>query len=134
MPISSLVLTSSFSLSLIPPLSSPPKLQVKEVVGNVATVTASDGAEVRVTLSPQLGSALDAPVVEFVAIVRGADAVEEVARAPLAGAFGAFLSGSMTESTIPFCCSLRRQRERPSVLWKRGRGAREFLHFARRSC
>jgi hypothetical protein len=47
---------------------------------------------VRVTLSPELGSALDAPVVEFVAVVRGTGEVEEVARAPLAGAFGKSLS------------------------------------------
>ena len=82
----------STHLPTIPPFPPPNLLhQVKEVSGNVATVTASDGAEVRVTLSPELGSALDAPVVEFVAVVRGAAEVEEVARAPLAGAFGELL-------------------------------------------
>ena len=78
---------SSSPSSILPSLSTI-RVQVKEVSGNVATVTASDGAEVRVTLSPELGSALDAPVVEFVAVVRGAGEVEEVARAPLAGTFG----------------------------------------------
>ena len=81
------LLSAHLSLSASSPQSS--LIQVKEVSGNVATVTASDGAEVRVTLSPELGSALDAPVIEFVAVVRGAGEVEEVARAPLAGAFGA---------------------------------------------
>jgi len=51
-------------------------------------VLASDGASVKVKLSPELGSALDAPVVEFVAVVRGASDVEEVARAPFGGTFG----------------------------------------------
>lgn len=97
--------------------------QVQDVSGDVATVLASDGATVKVKLSPELGSALDAPVVEFVAVVRGADNVEEVARAPFSGTFGTSLSEvskAVDEGRVDFSPRARDERgERGGMLGQR---------------
>ena len=60
------------------------------MAGNVATVTACDGAPVAVTLATGTqGAALDAPVVEFDCVVSGPGAVEEAGtRSPLSANFG----------------------------------------------
>lgn len=47
------------------------------MVNDVATVTAADGGSVAVKLDASRGYALDAPVAEFEAIVRGPAEVEE---------------------------------------------------------
>jgi hypothetical protein len=63
--------------------------QIENVAGNVATVTACDGAPVAVTLAAAQGAAVDAPVVEFDCVVTAPGAVEEVGlRSPLSANFG----------------------------------------------
>lgn len=87
------VLIASRALALPPhPLSPVPPphtlQQIQNVVNDVATLAASDGGAVSVKLDAARGFALDAPVAEFEAVVRGPAEVEETGRAMFSQNFG----------------------------------------------
>ena len=99
------VLIASRALALPPrPLTPllPPHTphQIQNVVNDVATLAASDGGAVSVKLDVSRGFALDAPVAEFEAVVRGPAEVEETGRAMFSQDFGERREGGRVSEAL----------------------------------